>query len=568
MEARMLTASLALLALLVGAVSIGLAPADAQSLASVRLILVYIPGLDVNIIKSYSPYLANNSVVLHVVPEPPYSTYAHLLKIVTGAVNLTKLVPLNETTCVANGAYVPCLALVNQELISSEWGANETVFINVPYVAPSNSTMAMNIYMNISNAYIPPDILTIPVNGSAWWPVLNTSVEIKGVYPTFTLNLTKYNGVGSFNGQTLDTGPIPVNIQAGNLTPGLYYLTFRLIDYNGTHAKILFPGSLISSGWQSGYYGSYHSYVFLPHLIPDRILRELPQEALVWLLNQTALMIRGTYTDATVYNSGYVYLAYVPLFEEYEYLSKYANSTTLGLLKSVLAWGTEALVNATLTNLGGTSTIMFLNPFTKEGGSSLSLPGEILPGVYDLSKAAAYINDLINRGVGFSVEDGLLYVKDPSILGYGEGQLMIVRPAGFTNISALANKTIRLGYIEDFVRSYTHVLYPSPLDALTTVSYLESLTNNLSGRVLELQNNVTVLNNTLTSLMSSCGACNATLMNITHQLDSVNAMLSESREYRDQALALLVTGFAASAALSAILYLHLSSGIVRRGERG
>ncbi len=138
------------------------------------------------------------------------------------------------------------------EKIRSLW--SNTVFIDIPVINPELNISAINTGFNLTRNSLRPEILEVPVNGTVRWDQLETNVsaEIRGVELRITLE--DYNTTLVIFNVTRDkyTSPRAINITGlENVEDGIYYVSFYVLEVNNWTIKLLFPGSMRTSGYMS-----------------------------------------------------------------------------------------------------------------------------------------------------------------------------------------------------------------------------------------------------------------------------------------------------------------------------
>ncbi|WP_440059550.1 hypothetical protein ACSU1N_07130 [Thermogladius sp. 4427co] len=539
-------------------------PVNSQKFVqSMKFIMIYAPSADPAVIMN-SSLVGNNTEIIKVEPEPPYSYLLDLMRIIDPSINISVNI-INETIAFAGNRYASLVELVNQSFVNTIWRGNFTVFIGVPGLNPNTTGMAINPYYNLSGNYIQPEVFDIPVNGSTYWSILNTSLQLLKTNEGFSINLTNYGVLQYFDNNTLDTPSFAVSVPSGlNISPGIYYLKFKIISVNTTHVRVLFPGTLVSSGWLNSFYGSFTEPVVIIKLIPIEFLKTLPPDALLWVFNLSCNLYNYLATKATWYTSGGVYIMYYPVFQDLERLKPLVNESLYRMLEDMALKNLGDIVSSFRLYLGVNSTIVIYNPFKPVSPrAGIGLP-ELNPGVYDATGDTDILKTLGDQGWSFTVRNiggrVLVEVYDYSRLGFGEGFILLVKPAGVNETLATAH-VVKQSVFEDLVRSYTSLYYPSPALLVETGFEMQDLIDNLTNRINVLNDQVKSLNETVNILLVNAGNCNATVANLTVKLLDYENRVSQAENMLNQARQYAIFGLVATVAIALSLYYIVLKGV-------
>lgn len=545
-------------------------PASAQQFSQLgRLVVIYAPAATFSGLKG-SIVVANHSEVLRVQPRPPYDYLVDLLKLVDPTFDYVRVGVVNESFAREGGALIPLAKALNQTLIGEAWAGNFTVFVNVPGVDPSGPCLAINPYFNVTGNYIPPAVLTVPINGSAKWGFLNATVALIKTSSGFQLNLTDFNAVMMFDNATLSTEPYAVSVPENHsVAPGVYYMVFKIVEANETHAVLLFPGALMSSGWLSSFYGSFSSAAFFIEAVPDGVLSSLPPSALLWLYNQTLEFYRQLVLKATWYTSGGVYLLYYPAFLELERLRAFVDAATYAKMLNMTAGNLDNIIITLRNFLGVNTTVAIYSPYTPSAAQrplELDAP-QVLPGVYNITGRPDVAASLAARGVDFEVRQSrgsaLLYLLSAAAAGLDDGYLVVAKPYAL-NETLSASATVGEDYVDSAIRSFGKLAYPSAFLAVRALFEAQQAINNMTSTISSLRDNVNALNQTVNVLLVTAGNCNASVANLTARLLDMESRVEGAERLMEQAKLFLAAGVAASAAFSG----GVAAILARAGRRG
>ncbi|MEM0325590.1 MAG: hypothetical protein QW733_00965 [Desulfurococcaceae archaeon] len=124
--------------------------------------------------------------------------------------------------------------------------------VDIPLADPTRHNYSLNPLFKIT-LHLPPQVLTVPINGSDYWELLNTAITTTLSDVKLEVKLDKYGvTLVSLNITTIrELGPKPIKINVSDEESYDYYISFYLLEVNGDYLKLLFPGALSTSGYMS-----------------------------------------------------------------------------------------------------------------------------------------------------------------------------------------------------------------------------------------------------------------------------------------------------------------------------
>jgi len=131
---------------------------------------------------------------------------------------------------------------------------SSVTLIDIPLVNLELNVSAVNTMYNLTLNTLKPEILEIPVNSSIFWKQLTTTIraELKDVELTITLEKYNLTLIVSNITNYRATAPRAINVtDVEGVASGLYYIVFYALGVENNTIKLLFPGSLRTSGFTS-----------------------------------------------------------------------------------------------------------------------------------------------------------------------------------------------------------------------------------------------------------------------------------------------------------------------------
>lgn len=301
---------LCVLMLLLILTTVSTAPQTASKEVKNRVLIVLAPELDIDLINNATAFasIINSSSILTVEAKQPFNRLFYELLVVNGTVKTT--VPQNELW-----------NALDYERLNKLWNVNDTVFVNFAVLDPNKYNATINPAFNITNDYIEADVIVVNVNENTTWRSINVSITVARVNETFKITLAgsgvyrDYKDI-RFSNNVTDQFMINLTEHSG-LKPGFYYVKFRIISYNDTHVKLLFPGARIRDGWLSKVFGLFLNPVYPYSLTGIKpLLNELENDDLEWVLNETINYYSSLLDLAMRHRNATVFFFDIPLFEE------------------------------------------------------------------------------------------------------------------------------------------------------------------------------------------------------------------------------------------------------------
>jgi len=210
------------------------------------IFIIITPGLDLSSVNNAVSELNISAPILQLLldgPEnPDYYVYWLLLGRKPEFDNVTLLSELEYE-------------LINNytERISSLWG--NAVLVDIPVVNPEFNISAINTQYNLTLNAIRPGILEIETNNTVYWDMLKTNITVVLRDVELRVTLNAYNVTYIITNITISKilAPKPINITGvEGITNGVYYIGFYVLEADENKVKLLFPGSLRTTGFMSG----------------------------------------------------------------------------------------------------------------------------------------------------------------------------------------------------------------------------------------------------------------------------------------------------------------------------
>lgn len=534
-----------------------------------RVLIIIAPGLEADELINRSAILTNitgfnftsimlNSTKILVSPSPPYDQMYYQYILLTGESKGFEQLYLNDTVIDKKW-----LAIDHNKVVEL-WEPNSTVFVNFKLIDPSKYGLATNPYYNLTGFYIPPTILTIEINSSTLWSLLNITINLTFRDQTYRI---------SFNGSVLDkpirdlrfvnnvTESFLINITRRVVSngyviePGLYRLKVRLVAANESHAVIFIPGFRCSEYWISAQLGIYDKPVYVVSREVFDTGEQLGNDTLYWLLDE----ISGFYKDLFIVaarrpNVGLIIYNYDLLTEPS--ISSYAERRE----KAVLTLG-ELIVQAVRRDY---NVILYVPYVLKHINESVTISQGleiIVPGFLrvknDYSKEML-LNLLLNgtfKDLRFISFDNEVF----AIVSYGnkainntlvqQGYLLIYPSLKTVSERVLSTDNI-IGYLLAFSRSYGFGLS----DALENINYLSYELARAKSKIAELNQTVENLNSTINSLKRELGDTQAKAQLLENQISDLNSTIDSYVRREKEMKMFLSVGIASIVVLNILLY--------------
>ncbi|MEM4717789.1 MAG: hypothetical protein QXE81_03400 [Desulfurococcaceae archaeon] len=203
---------------------------------------------------------------------------------------------------------------VNQNWIEQAW--RNASLVDIPIVDPTVFSFAINPLYNVSYIYLKPEIITLPINNTGYSSSLNTSIKTSLIDYSLELKLEMYNLTLTIeNIRSVKTvEPKKISIQEPDELIGDYYVTFYVLDYNETHVKLLYPGSLKTTGYFSEGIRQIdavttHWYLLIKY---EDLVSDLEQDAVEWWVNRTIDTSFQFIRQVIYYSNNVVNIIYTP----------------------------------------------------------------------------------------------------------------------------------------------------------------------------------------------------------------------------------------------------------------
>lgn len=205
------------------------------------------------------------------------------------------------------------IGLVNQDRVIEAWG-NATL-TDIPVVDPRRHPFSINPVQYFDEISLPPEIITMPINGSGYTETLKTRIVNTLREYTLDILLLDYNVSIRFDNikASRSAGPARVAINETG-TQWYYNVLLYLVDYNETHITLAFPGAIRSTGYMSGPISeivgaTLHWYMLIKY---KDTYERLGSHFLSWVLNWTVDTSVSFATEVFTRTNKTVNIAYLP----------------------------------------------------------------------------------------------------------------------------------------------------------------------------------------------------------------------------------------------------------------
>jgi len=552
----------------------------AQTSEEYRVLVLILPGVPLEVLVKNSSLKSvvesNNTVIHSVESKPPYTPLHYELILLNATWNSRKALALNDTVLTDSGVVEPW-NVVNHTMINATWGQVETLFVNFKAVDPFQHARAVNPFYNYTARSIPSTLLTLPLNNTIYWPLLDTNVTLTLINGTYKITVEGYRRDVVFRNATLDTDLVLLNITRQDLKVplGLYNVKFKIVEVNNTHAKVLMLGSRDYRDWYSKYFGLYVKNV-LPRL-PLEVLGELDFDNKVWVFKQVLEFYNESVKLGLRYRDAYVNLIEIPIYEDLAeaYSLGLINQTELAKLEEIFANATWSYIDVVQKTIGK-CILVVLVPYVHVLKSSLfNLEIEGLEytasGVYRVTGSVSeVVSKLAERNVKYEVVEVigdkyvLTWYGDFKINGYGgyRSGYVVVNPVEY------AVKYSNLILTPENIAGYLAALVNGYGAGATTlhkvIGDLKKRVSDLTFKVDQLNMTVNSLNATIQSLQRDLGECNAARLNFTGMLSDLKRELDEARKREVVWMTYAVAGTTSLLAIVILLYFIGSRVFVKR----
>ncbi len=553
--------------LVLSTVPLSFSAEEASTVKVQKILFIYAPG--------FSPYIPEinktntlkkileNATIINVVDAAPYDPLYSELVIVNNTWDLSKALPENDKVILANGSEIPPYKAIPPEIIKDIWGATDTVFIAVDAVDPTVSNKTANPYYDTERNVIPPQLLTIPLNGSIHWDILNTDISVSKVKGGYRLVIKNYIDILIGNASMISS-TIKLDVKDQNLpiSTGTYWIRFRIVDVNETHVVLFTPGTRKSIGWISSELGELPRPV-IPTL-PIQYFKYLGEDDIEWVINEVTSFYSALVEKMTVDTQPSVYFIYYPLLMQIHQLKD--NPHYSRYLELVLK-GLSQVISMAQSRLTADTLVMIYSPFSyTDNGRRIDIDGLelVLPGLYkitgDLGKVIDEVTKYTTKISVITFRDQkYLVVNEPDLAfngaePYGPSYLVIFNPFGGLEKPVTLTPLNIASYLVALARGYSYGLAP-------ITSYVDKLReeiNNMTSEIKDLKNKIKDLNSTIDTLKLQLGEYKAKYINMTSQISDLKKKIEEAQQKEQQALL-----FATVGTISIIVIVVILSFIVK-----
>lgn len=545
-----------LLLIMIGMIVISIVPLsfsaeETDTIKAQKILFIYAPGFsphipEINKTNTLKKIL-ENSTVIDVVDTAPYDPLYSELVIINNTWDLSRALPGNGKILLANGSEIPPYKAVPPEIIKNVWGVADTVFIAIDAVDPTISNKTANPYYDTEGNIIPPQILTIPLNSSIHWDILNTDISISEVKGGFRLVIRNYTDILIENASMISS-TIKLDVKDQNLpiSTGTYWIRFRIVDVNETHAILLTLGTRKSIGWISADLGVFPRPV--TPTLPVEYFRYLGEDDIEWVINEVTGFYSALIDKMTIDTQPTVYFLYYPLLmqihqlKDKPYYSRYLELVLKGL---------SQVISMAQSRLSADTLVMIYSPFSyTDNGHKINIDGlePVLPGLYKITgDPGKVVGEAMKYATKISLvtfrKQKYLLVNDPGIAfngakTYGPGYLVIFNPLGGLEKPVTLTPLNIASYLATLARGYSYGL-------ASLASYVDKLReeiNNMTSEIGELEKQIKEQNSTIDTLKLELGKYKAKYINLTSQISELEKKIEEARQKEQQALLFATTG--------------------------
>jgi len=550
-------------------------PANAQQPA--KALLIILPGADISVLRG-NPLdnIIANATIYRVKTEPPCDPVYQELLLINNTWSLEKYMIMNETIISVNGKTMDPWSVLDINTTVKMWGNLSTLFINIRSIDPLKHPRTLNPYFNATTNTIPASVFTIPINGSTWWSLLNTTINVSLVNNTFRLSIEGYVKNVPFNNKTFSAENIVINIVNKTLTVanGRYNIDFRIIRYNDTHVTLFTPGTRNINGWYNNYFGVFTKPI--TPSIPIEILDKLEDDDIIWLVNKTMDYYYNVFQTGARYTGASLNIIHIPIFYEIHKaveLERVRKDLVQNITKTVVD-GLNRLLNFTKIRFGDMNILIYI-PFTySDNASSMNIAGltQTAPGIYRIDgELFNTLSALTTSGIEYSIvkfrESYYVLIRTPHVsinggTAIGYGYLITYRSDNPGTSNILIDSRNVVGYITGLGIGYGVGLFKFS----EAIDDLKKQINELNQNVTRLSNTVSSLNGTVNSLNRQLGDCNAKNLNITDQYNSLKKELDEARDRERMWMTFSIIGTISILIIILLLYFIGKRGLAKKPD--
>lgn len=531
-----------------------------------RVLLFIIPGLPLNYFNETLSPIYNNwnkTFLIRIDTEPPYTLLYHELLLINTTWDFSKKLVLIDSVRVGNESTEPYKAIDYKQL-NNTWGFLTTVFINTRSVDPYIHNRTLNPYYNYTYRYFPPQLLTLRINETIKWDLLNTTINITYINNTYRLTIEGYVRNSLFKNTTLDTDPVLINTTSANLTihRGVYNIKFRIVNVNDTHITVFTPGSLEMYKWLSPFYGIYTKPV-TPSL-PIEFFPYIGVDDIEWVFNETISFYTDMFTYAVRHRDASLYVFSIPLYEDINkaLINNYINtSIALNLTRYLISF-VNRVYELIKTRLGQTYLAIYV-PYVYSNitlnSIEISNLEYIAPGLYRALNITSVLTDLITHNVDhrivkhYSEYYVLIKYRNYSInsINYIDNGYFIIYPSSSAVENMFIDSRTIIGYLTVFARGYGIGF----IDINQVVRSLSSEVRNLRDQVVSLNRTITSLNATLSNTELELSRCRSSYLNLSGLVRDLKNEIDAVKNRETQWMIYALAGTASIFAVIVVMYL-------------
>ncbi len=535
-----------------------------------KILVVIAPGYSPDLNANYTKTLQglnNKSVRITIKDNSPYTLTYHELLLVNTTWDLGKAIPINNKLLMRNGTSLEIYKYLDNNNTLKIWGQLDTLFI-MRIMDPSFHPRTINPYYQAENTTIPPEIFKIPFNGTARWKLLDTKLSIRRTEQGYVLKAENYFSIKVSN-VSLSTPTIKINITKKNLgvKPGIYYINFRIVNVTEDYAIVFTPGTRLSSGWFSEYFGREYQNPVILDLPPASILSALGKDDIEWLMNEITTSYSDLLNFAYKYRGAIVDMIEFPLLEEAIKLRSASNisDAKYGEILNGAIKALSTVIESTRVSIGENITVILYSPYTiKKGGQSISGAAEIIPGLYNITGGIDQVIEEVGSGKVYAFHGSkVMATTNTYYTGYGNGLLMIYKP-GLGLEQAPVNITLTPYSVAAYIASMVNGYGVGMNGLLRIIQKKDSEINQLKTTLNEKDSRIGQLNKQVEGLKKQIGNLTALNANLSIRISDLQKQIDQANKLKQEAYEYLLVGVSSIIVVILILYYMLHSAVAKR----
>ena len=500
--------------------------------------------------------LVNSSAIYIVTPKPPYTPLYGLLELVNGTWSLGRGIPEDTMVKLPNGSSVYPYYLLDQKHLQNRLG-KESMLIAVQGINPEYFNYSANPYFNITKQYIPPQIIKVPVNGTAEWKLLDTTISVYKITGGYRLVIKGYIDILVSN-KTYTTPVVKLNITKTSLevAPGAYWLKFHLVP-QGDNVLVITLGTREPRTWVGKNYGEFHNPI-TPWL-PVSFAKTIGYNATRWALGEIA----SFYSSLASFMYSYTKSRFIAINYPVIY-NAYLIAKTMGLDKNqtdelvkIAVDGLNKVLETTKNKLGADTSVFIYSYFSQlPGETTIQGTTEVVPGLYKIT-GSININQLPSGTQIISI-NGEKYILAP--INNLKGYLIVKSPYSGEGVQGIIPSAVVAGIFGALANDYG----VSVSKLLGEITKLQNKVSDLTADNIKLKDENQQLNKTVEDLKAELGRYKAVNANLTSKILDLEDQVKKLKHDVDTAVLYATAGVVGIAILVLILYYAVSRSVKKR----